>query len=525
MKKIKEISITDYKPLSSAMINRHYYFQINISYGDYSDNIINKRYSEIEELYKILILKYPGCRIPKFPKKNFLMNIHIPEEDKKDFINKMEKFLNHLINHKILSEKNIVSDFFSNQKINENQTLKTNKMKISEEDDVNDSNINDINDDFSKSENSKDKNEIFDDFEVIELKDVSDYEKWYKDNSLNDVLNMFLEEKNKEKEGIIDKTKGIITSTYNYLISNYFQENSNLNVNNAISENNLKNSNYQEENLKAIEKISSELGEDTNVNEYEKKIMKINEGLSYLLKNFINLKNINQTKLESLKNIQKICDEYIKNNYNKKNNEMKKIDKKEKWNRKIFKNEINNKLENYININTNFFENEFQEDLDKISEDKLIVEELKEIFERKNSHINFLIKLDYKYNEIKKEKESYPNNEKIKKEFNFIKKCLDIEKEFIKKLNEDLKYEINFFKENIENNIYKYINKFYLNNYKTQSQILEKLKEELSFESDSENSSKDESFEDVNNISDKKNNENKKENKERKDSIKSGDDF
>ena len=102
MKKIKEISITDYKPISSAMINKHYYFQINISYGDYSDNIINKRYSEIEELYKILILKYPGCRIPKFPKKNFLMNIHIPEEDKKDFINKMEKFLNHLINHKII---------------------------------------------------------------------------------------------------------------------------------------------------------------------------------------------------------------------------------------------------------------------------------------------------------------------------------------------------------------------------------------------------------------------------------------
>ena len=515
MKKIKEISITDYKPLSSAMINRHYYFQINISYGDYSDNIINKRYSEIEELYKILILKYPGCRIPKFPKKNFSMNIHIAEKDKKELISKIEKFLNHIISHKILCEKDIVNEFFSDKKINKNHTLKTDMMKISE-DDVNDSNIND---DFDKSDNNKD---ICNDFEILELKDQSDYKIWYENDSLNDVLNMFLEEKNKEKKGIINKTKGIITSTYNYLISYYWQEDNN--INNGIPENNLNNSYYQEENLKTIEKLSNELGEDNNVNKYEKQIMKFNEGLSYLLKNFTNLKNINESKLKSLKNLQNICDDYIKSNYNKKNDEIK-IEQNEKWNRKIFQNQINNKLESYISINNKFFENEFEGDLDKISEDKLVVEELKEIYERKKSHINFLAKLDYKLNEIKKEKESLPSDEKIKKDYNFIKKCLDIEKNFIKKLNEDLKFEINFFKDNTETNIYKYLNKLYLNNYKAQIQIFNKLNEGISFESDSENSSKEDSFENMNSFSDKNNEEKNKGKKERNNSIKSDDDF
>ena len=97
MKKISEISISDYKLLSSTMIDRHYYFQITISYEDFSDTIIYKRYSEIEDLYKILILKYPGCRIPKFPVKTFLMNIHISDEEKKDIITKMNNFLNHVI--------------------------------------------------------------------------------------------------------------------------------------------------------------------------------------------------------------------------------------------------------------------------------------------------------------------------------------------------------------------------------------------------------------------------------------------
>ena len=183
-------------------------------------------------------------------------------------------------------------------------------MQISE-DNVNDSEFN-INEDLNKSENNNndyiDKEEIDEitkEFEVLAFKNSKDYEAWYENNSLNDLLNMFLEEENKEKKGIIDKTKGIISSTYNYLTSNYSQDN--INLNNNISENSLTESAYQEETIKSIEKISDELGEDNNVNEYGKEIMKMNEGLSYLIKNLENIKNINQTKLQSLKNIQKIC--------------------------------------------------------------------------------------------------------------------------------------------------------------------------------------------------------------------------
>ena len=544
MKKIKEISIRDYKLLSSKMIDRHYYFEITISYEDYSDTSINKRYSEIEELYKILILKYPGCRIPKFPIKTFLMNIHITDEAKKDIITKMEKFLNHIINHKILREKNVVKEFFSDHKINKNHTLKTDMMQISE-DNVNDSEFN-INEDLNKNENNNndyiDKEEIDEitkEFEVLEFKNSKDYEAWYENNSLNDLLNMFLEEENKEKKGIIDKTKGIISSTYNYLTSNYSQDN--LNLNNNISENSLTESAYQEETIKSIEKMSDELGEDNNVNEYGKEILKINEGLSYLIKNFENIKSINQTKLQSLKNIKKICGEDVKYNHNKNKDKKdqdnmthdkdKKIDKKEKWDRKIYANEINNKLDNYITLNSEFCEKELKDVIDKINEIKRVVEEMKEIFERKKHHINFLIKLNSKLTEIEKKKVLDPENKALEKDYNFIKKNFDIEKEFIKKLNKDLNEEINFFKENIENNVYKYINDLYLNNFKKQNEIFNKLNEEISLDSGSENSSKDESFEKISSSSDKnidiKLNKDEiiNEKKERKDSIKSNDDF
>ena len=139
MKKIKQISISDYKPNSSSMINRHYYFNIQITFEDDSDKILNKRYSEIEELYKILLLKYPGCRIPKFPEKSFMMNIHINEEEKKNIISKIEQFLSHLIEHKRLSEKKVVNDFFANEKLNENKDLKTDLIKTNEDEDINNS--------------------------------------------------------------------------------------------------------------------------------------------------------------------------------------------------------------------------------------------------------------------------------------------------------------------------------------------------------------------------------------------------
>ena len=194
MKKIKQLSISDYKPLSSSMINRHYYFDIKIIYeNETDDTTIYKRYSEIEEFYKILLLKYPGCRIPKFPEKSFMMSIHINEEDKKNIISKIEKFLRHLINHKILSEKNVVNDFFSNEKLNKNKDLKTELIKISEDDDINNSDFN-VNEDLNKSENDKnDKNGKNDGNE--ENEEIKRFIKEFENIDFKKIMNECLENK------------------------------------------------------------------------------------------------------------------------------------------------------------------------------------------------------------------------------------------------------------------------------------------------------------------------------------------
>jgi hypothetical protein len=134
------------------------------------------------------------------------------------------------------------------------------------------------------------------------------------------------------------------------------------------------------------------------------------------------------------------------------------------------------------------------------------------------------MKLISKHNEYEKKIKIEPENKKINKDFEQVKKYLNIETDFIKKLNQDLKYEIEFFKQNIESNIYKDINELYLNKYKKQSEIFDKLNEIISLESDSETSSKDENFD---NIENSETNNTKKNNKkkEKSESINSEDDF
>ena len=266
--------------------------------------------------------------------------------------------------------------------------------------------------------------------------------------------------------------------------------------------------------------------------------MKINEGLSYLYNNYTNIQNFNQKKLNSLSNIKKLCNdnlEYIDTKEEKKDEIIdetniilnNKTDKYEKKDKKIFDNEVNKKLEYYISINSEFYEKEMKEKLEKINDNKIIVEELKEIYDRKKSHINFLMKLISNHNELDKKRKIEPNNKTINKEYEHVKKYLDIEIDFIKKLNQDLKYEIDFFKENIENNVYKYINEMYINKYNKQIEIFNKLNEYISLESDSENSSKEENFEfiETNNIKNNSEENSKIKQKERNNSVNSKDDF
>ena len=121
------------------------------------------------------------------------------------------------------------------------------------------------------------------------------------------------------------------------------------------------------------------------------------------------------------------------------------------------------------------------------------MEALEDIFSRKDNHIIFLVKLHGKLNEKIKESESMEDHDKNKKkinnEVNSFRKKVEREKSFINKINKDLKYEIEQFRETKENKIYELINNLYKNNYLKECEIIEIFNKEYSY-SDSENSSK-----------------------------------
>ena len=125
---------------------------------------------------------------------------------------------------------------------------------------------------------------------------------------------------------------------------------------------------------------------------------------------------------------------------------------------------------------------------------KTTVEGLLDIFYRKKNHIQFLMKLQSQYTESEKRKnlteENDPNKKLIENDINFLRNKIDLEKKFIYKLNENLKYELNKFKEEKGNKIYTFINDLYKNNYLRQREIYNILNKEISFDSDSDNSSK-----------------------------------
>ena len=75
-------------------------------------------------------------------------------------------------------------------------------------------------------------------------------------------------------------------------------------------------------------------------------------------------------------------------------------------------------------------------------------------------------------------------------EINSFKKKVEREKNFIHKLNQDLKYEIDKLRKTKENNIYELINRLYSYNYIKECEINEIFNKEIFLDSDSENSSK-----------------------------------
>ena len=520
MKIPKELSISNY-----IYQNNHYYFKLDIEYqGDFPPEQMNKRYGEIRQLYKLLILKCPGCLIPEIKSKTFIMkHIRITDKERQQMKLDVENFLNYLIKHPILIKNKIVLNFFSkdNESIYKDNNLNEDKIKkylnedenFDNEDSSSTSKLNQNKDDEELDEDKKIK---IDDFEIIEKED---YQEFFEVEEENELLNMFLEEENNKNKGFISMSKDLLMSTYKYL-RKFSIENDNENNNQETdpldASKSFKGSNFQEKDFEFIKSNYKELGEDIEINNYGKEIMKINEGIDYLIKNFEKEVNISEKKNKALENIINIFEEDNKEN-NKKNT--KKDDKnikddfddiklkdddndfnensdkniKKKWEMKLYLGDIN-KIKNYTQINKKFVSEDLKETIKKINEYKNIVEGLIEIFIRKNKHIQFLLKLRSQLNENEKKNELTEENDKnknnIKTDINFFKKKIELEKSFINRLNQNLKYEIDLFKEKKENTIYTFIVNLFKNNYLKQNEIFDIMDKEISLDSDSENSSK-----------------------------------
>jgi hypothetical protein len=407
-------------------------------------------------------------------------------------------------------------------------------MKTEDEDDDDDDsgeliNLNknkDKDEDNNEKENNGDSGINLDDFEVIEKEDYKDL---FKDEEENELLNMFLEEENNKNKCLFSASKDILSSAYKYLMiypdENNNEVNKNIGVNSGETSIILSGSSkFQENNFDFIKLNYKELGESMEVSEYGKDIMRICEGIDYLIKNFINEANIKEKKTKSLNNIINIFNEVkkidnqnnIKKNLNEKNsnkkeennNEFEDIEKnekniieekenqntnKEKWEVKILEADIN-KIKEYSSINNKFINDDLKPAIEQMIDYKTTVEGLLDIFYRKKNHIQFLMKLQSQYTESEKRKnlteENDPNKKLIENDINFLRNKIDLEKKFINKLNENLKYELNKFREEKENKIYTFINDLYKNNYLRQREIYNILNKEISFDSDSDNSSK-----------------------------------
>ena len=512
MKKAKDLTILDYKYEKKSIIQGYYYFKLDVDYEDNTNAKLKRRYSQIEELYKVLLLTCPGCLIPKIKKSKW--NFNIKKEEKSYIISNVEKFLLYLIKHPILMKNKSVLHFFSeeNTEINRNQKLKTNKMgKIFEKD--NEQDENDVNEDFfssselneklNKSDNVNINNnnlEIEKKISGFEIIEKEDYKDLFEEHEESELLNMFIEEE------LNNKNRGFLTNIMDFFISMYKYDTK---------------SNQNQEVFEFINNNSKNLGENFEINKYGIEIMRYNEGYEYIINNLIKEYEIIDKKTKSLNNIIGIfrdvqsIENRNKNDLNKKNDnniddfetikkneegntinesqeENKEKDLKEKWDKKLLNGDIN-KIKNYTSINQKFIIEDLNQFISKIIELKDTLENLCDIFERKKDHIQFLSKLQSKLNEIKKQNDLIAESDEKKNKLindKFLKKKIEKETLHINKLNQNLKYEIDKFKKEQGNSIYTLIIDLYKKHYLKQSEIFDIINREISFDSDSENSSK-----------------------------------
>ena len=119
---ISEISIIGKEFM--GYVKGHFEYTIKVQYENFEEKTAKRRYSEISNLYETLVLKFPGCLIPRIPDKDVFMNLNI------DAINKMtstakakiderteglELFFKGIAKNKILRKNKYVLHFFKNK--------------------------------------------------------------------------------------------------------------------------------------------------------------------------------------------------------------------------------------------------------------------------------------------------------------------------------------------------------------------------------------------------------------------------
>ena len=120
------------------------------------------------------------------------------------------------------------------------------------------------------------------------------------------------------------------------------------------------------------------------------------------------------------------------------------------------------KISKYCTIQTGFLDAKVEETINKIKKYQELLQDLLDIYARKKEHINYLGRLHSQKGELEKQKEnSNLENPMDKIKIEEMERKLEHEKKFIKKLNKDLKYEIEFYKNNKQKDIYIYINEVY----------------------------------------------------------------
>ena len=487
----KEITLRKWKFQSEYYVTGHFDFEIEVEYEDKSKKSIYRRYSEIRSLYKTLILKCPGCLIPNIPDKSIWFQINYEnQEQMNERMEGIRDFLTYLIKHKTLRKNKEVIYFFSQNykrknEANSSSSNKDNKNKDKEKDD------SDEDDDFdfqSSFDNDKKNGKKNDDNNDIDDEDI-------------EPLKEYVEEYTNKNKGIITKGKKILGNFYNN-VKSYISSNNNNNNEGEKDENNNYNLNntmfkrLNKEDEEFIKKKTKELGEDFDINDYNEKINRLNEGVKNIIENFEKLIVLKNKKIKALENI-------VNNDKNqlkliKRKNKEDFDDDDDKNETKIISHKMNiGKMREYYNIQQKYLNKSVNENLNHIKKYQILLQELLDIYTRKKEHINFLGRLHSQKCELEKQKEnnnSAPNI--LQNKLDELKNNINHEIKFIKKINKDLKYEIEQYKNNQED-IYIYINSLFKeksNTIKSSIEILNKENLDIDKEEekdDKENKSKD----------------------------------